>query len=61
MVIFSKLLATLRHIYTLLTLTPLDFPTDMHHSAENACDKQTIRYTTIKLNIKLFAIHKGIS
>ena len=37
------------------------FLKDMHHSAENACNKQTICYTPIKLYITLFAICKGIS
>ena len=37
-----------------LTLSPSDFPTDIHHSATNACIKQTICYTPIKLYIKLF-------
>ena len=36
------------------------FSMGMHYSAENACCKQNIPNTPIKLRIKLFAIHKEI-
>ena len=40
-----------------LTLSPSDFLMDIHNSAENASSKEAIRYTPMKLFIKLFAIH----